>query len=53
MQTNTEKIVITFKRDYSWHEITVDKSVTISASKIVKLGEFGVMVTSETAKALV
>lgn len=53
METNTEKIVLTFYRDNDWHEITVDKSVIISASKILKLGDYGVMVTSETAKGLV
>ena len=53
MQTNTEKIMISFKRDGYWHDITVDKAVTVSASKILKLADYGVMVTSETAKALV
>ena len=53
IETNTEKIVLTFYRDNCWQEITVDKSVIISASKILKLGDYGVMVTSETAKGLV
>lgn len=53
MQTNTEKIMLSFKRDGYWHDITVDKAVTVSASKILKLADYGVMVTSETAKALV
>ena len=53
MQTNTEKLMLKFKRDGYWHDITVDKAITVSASKILKLADFGVMVTSETAKALV
>lgn len=53
MQTNTEKIVLAYKRDDYWQEITVDKAVTVSASKILKLADYGVMVTSETAKGLV
>ena len=53
MQTNTEKIMLTFKRDGYWRDITVDKAITVSASKILKLADYGVMVTSETAKALV
>lgn len=53
METNTEKITLVFMRDGGWHEITVDKAVIVSASKILKLADFGVMVTSETAKALV
>jgi hypothetical protein len=53
METDTEKIVLAFYRDNDWHEIPVDRSVIISASKILKLGDYGIMVTSETAKALV
>lgn len=53
MQTNTEKLTLTFKRDGYWRDITVDKAITVSASKILKLADYGVMVTSETAKALV
>lgn len=53
MQTNTEKLMLTFKRDGYWRDITVDKAITVSAAKILKLADYGVMVTSETAKALV
>lgn len=53
MQTNTEKIILDFKRDFNWQRITVDKGIIVSASKIVKLADYGVIVTSETARALV
>ena len=53
MQTSTEKIMLTYKRDGYWHDVTVDKAITVSAAKILKLADYGVMVTSETAKALV
>ena len=55
LETGTEKITLAYRRgkSESWKEITVDKAVIASASKIVKLADYGIAVTSETAKALV
>lgn len=53
LETKTEKIVLEYKRDGYWQHMSFDKSVVISASKILKLGDYGIMVNSETAKALV
>lgn len=53
IETGTEKITIAFKRGIFWKEVTVDKAVIASASKIVHLAQYGVSVTSETAKYLV
>lgn len=53
IETGEEQIVIAFKRDYHWKEITVAKDVIASASKIVSLSKYGLLVTSENAKYLV
>ena len=53
IETSDEKITLAFKRDYIWREITVDKDVISSASKITALSSKGVSVTSENAKYLV
>lgn len=53
VETNEEKITLAFKRDYIWREVTVDKDVISSASKIVSLSKYGISVTSENAKHLV
>lgn len=53
IETNDEKITLAFKRDYVWREITVDKDVISSASKITALSSKGISVTSENAKYLV
>ena len=53
IETGDEKITLAFKRDYIWREITVDKDVISSASKIIALSSKGVSVTSENAKYLV
>lgn len=53
IETKTEKITLAYERDYVWKEITVDKDIIASASKIVKLASYGISVTSETAKSLV
>ena len=53
IETNEEKITLAFKRDWQWKEITVDKDIISSASKIVALSKYGVSVTSENAKYLV
>ena len=53
IETRTEKITLAYLRDHDWKEITVDKDLIASASKIVKLASYGISVTSESAKALV
>ena len=53
IETHTEKIVLAYFRDYVWKEITVDKGLIANSSKIVRLADYGIAVTSETAKALV
>jgi hypothetical protein len=53
IETRTEKITLKYKRDAGWKDITVDKGIIASASKIVKLADYGVAVTSETSKLLV
>lgn len=53
IETGEEQIVLAFKRNYRWKEITVVKDVVASASKIVALAKYGLSVTSENAKYLV
>ncbi|MBO5372137.1 MAG: DUF927 domain-containing protein, partial [Lachnospiraceae bacterium] len=53
VETGEEQIVLAFKRNYRWKEITVGKEVIASASKIVALAKYGLSVTSENAKYLV
>jgi hypothetical protein len=53
IETGEEQIVLAFKRNYRWKEITVAKDVVASASKIVTLAKYGLSVTSENAKNLV
>lgn len=53
IQTGEEQIVLAFKRNYNWKEITVAKDVVASANKIVALAKYGLSVTSENAKYLV
>lgn len=53
IETGEEQIVLAFKRNYRWKEITVVKDVIASASKIVALAKYGLSVTSENAKYLV
>ena len=48
-----EKVKLAFKKNGRWQEITVDKGVIASASRIVGLASYGVAVTSENAKYLV
>lgn len=52
-ETGKEKVRLAFCKGYKWREITVDKATIASASKIVQLADYGVSVTSETAKMLV
>jgi hypothetical protein len=53
IETKTEKITLAYKRHGGWKEITVDKGLIASSNKIVKLADYGISVTSETAKSLV
>lgn len=53
IETNEEKITLAFRRDYQWREVTVDKDVISSATKIIGLSKYGISVTSENAKHLV
>lgn len=50
---NTEKLKIRYRKGYVWREITVDKEVLASASKITALAKYGIAVNSENAKYLV
>ena len=52
-ETGKEKVKLAFKKGAFWRDITVDKAVIASSTKIVGLADYGVSVTSETAKALV
>jgi len=52
-ETGFCKVVIAFKLKNHWSEITVDKEIISSSSKIVSLSKYGIRVTSENAKALV
>lgn len=53
IQTGEEQIVLAFKRNHHWKEVTVAKDIVASASKIVALAKYGLSVTSENAKYLV
>ena len=53
IETGVEQIKLAYKRNGTWHEIVVPKSLIASASKIVALAEQGIAVTSENAKLLV
>ena len=52
-QTDKEKVVLAFYKGSKWKEITVDKGMIASSNKIVGLADYGVSVTSESAKLLV
>ena len=53
LETGEEQIQLAYKRNHRWTEITVQKDIISSASKIVTLSKLGVAVTSENAKLLV
>lgn len=53
IQTGKEKITIGYKRGGHWQFQTVRKEVIASANQIVGLAAYSVLVTSESAKALV
>ena len=52
-ETGREKVRLAFCKGFKWREITVDKGVIASSTKIVQLADQGVSVTSETSKLLV
>lgn len=52
-ETGFCKVVIAFLVRNKWQEITVDKEIISSASKIVSLSKHGIRITSENAKNLV
>lgn len=53
LETGEEQMKIAYKRNRSWAEIIVPKSVIAKASKIADLSARGILVTSENAKLLV
>lgn len=53
VQTGREKVTLGYKRDGRWQFQTFKKDLISSASKIVELSNYGILVTSESAKALV
>ncbi len=52
-EKSEEQVTIAYYADKSWKEMTVDKLVIVSNTRIVQLAKYGVDVTTETAKALV
>lgn len=52
-ETGKEKMLIAYNKDGYWIEKIVDKGIIANSSKIICLSEYGVSVTSETAKYLV
>lgn len=53
LQTGEEQLMVAFRRDGKWHDLTVPKTTVTQASKVVGLAAHGVLVTSESAKMLV
>lgn len=53
LETGEEQIVLAYKRNRAWREITVPKDLVASSNKIVSLSRLGVSVTSENSKLLV
>lgn len=53
IDTGIEKIKLAYSRGRGWRSIVVDRKTIATASKIVDLSDFGIAVTSETAKSLV
>lgn len=52
-EDGSEKIKIAFYKNNIWNYMIVDKSLISSNQSIIKLSDYGVSVTSETAKFLV
>lgn len=53
LQTDEEQVVVAFKRNGIWRELTVPKTTISQASKICGLSSKSILVTSESAKLLV
>lgn len=53
IDSGTEKLKIAFRTGGRWREHLTDRSTLASANAIVALSDYGVSVTSESAKALV
>lgn len=52
-EANTEKISLVYYKNHEWNFIEVRKSVISSTKDIIILSEYGIHVTSSTAKELV
>ena len=52
VQDSSEKVVISFYQK-RWHNLTVDKDLILSFSKVVQLARYGVDISSNTAKEMV
>lgn len=53
VDTGEEKVTMAFKKNGRWKEITPNKNVIATSSKIVQLSNAGLPVTSENAKFMV
>lgn len=53
LETGEEQLMIAYRRNHMWREITVPKDLVSSSNKIVSLSKLGIAVTSENAKLLV
>lgn len=53
IDSGTEKLKIAFRAGKVWREFVAEKSTLASSQSIIRLADYGVSVTSETAKALV
>ncbi|MDF2908397.1 MAG: Superfamily helicase protein [Herbinix sp.] len=52
-ETGREKIKLAYKKGNRWKDIIIDKGMIASANRIVGLADYGISVTSESAKNLV
>lgn len=52
-ETGREKIKLAYKKGDRWKDIIIDKGMIASANRIVGLADYGISVTSESAKNLV
>lgn len=53
LQTGLEQMKIAYKRDGKWQEHIFPKNIISSSNKIVGLSDYGIIVTTESAKLLV
>ena len=53
IESNKERLTITFKRDGKWIDKTIDKYIIANHSKVVELANYGLPITSIRAKAFV